>query len=73
VKLRAHWAGDPPKVGDYVMSTMRPKYAYLVTAVGELSGSDLELIVDRVSPFEVPDDAVVHSWKWDSRDKKVRA
>lgn len=88
MKLRAHWAGELPKVGDYFMSTMRPKYAYRIVAIGShaaIADCDrirlhldresywLEVEAERVSPYDVPDDAVVHAWKWDARDKKARA
>lgn len=85
MKLKAHWQGELPKVGEFFMSTQRPKYAYLITEVGKvtaiayadqvrlgLTSLDywLEVHAERVSPFEVPDDAVVHSWKWDDRSPK---
>jgi hypothetical protein len=88
VKLKAHWKGELPKVGEYFMSTQRPKYAYLVVDVGAVTAMllaeqvrlgltsehySVEIEAERVSPFDVPDDAVVHSWKWDDRSPKRRA
>ena len=44
MKLRARWTGSPPpKVGDYLMSTQRPRFAYRickVTHVDRLVGWD---------------------------------
>lgn len=79
MKLRARWVGPPPRVGDYLMSEVRPRYAYRIDCVGAASpvvGWDaaaraevrrLRLDVDRVPRFAVPGHARVHPWKWDAR------
>lgn len=77
--LRARWAGSPPRIGDYLMSAVRPRYAYRVREVihrdrrvtwdpvTKAEQHRLELAVDRLAASDVPRDARVHAWKWDKR------
>lgn len=82
MKLRARWLGPPPKVGDYLMSEVRPRYAYRVERL-RLAFPDvgwdaeekaeerlLQIEVDRVEASAVPKHARVHPWKWDKREAK---
>lgn len=72
-RLRARWEGDPPKVGEYLRSSVRPVYAYVIRGVRErrayklATARSLELVVDRVAADDVPADAIVHPWRWDPR------
>lgn len=82
MKLRARWAGPPPRSGDYLMSEVRPRYAYRVEQVVASSpnvGWDpianaevraLQIVVDRVATTAVPRNARLHRWKWDRRQAK---
>lgn len=74
MKLRAKWTGQPPCIGEYLMSQHRPRFAYRIAAIttGD-SESKLEFEVDKVKLHSVPDDAVVHPWKWDPRTKTTTA
>ena len=83
MKLRARWIGPPPRVGDYLISEVRPRYAYRVEQVTRVTsnvGWDqgakaefrlLRIDADRVATTAVPQHARIHSWKWDRRE--VRA
>lgn len=77
--LRARWVGPPPRIGDYLMSASRPRYAYLVEQVIDASSHvhwdptakaevrRLQIVVDRVAKDRVPPHARIHPWKWDKR------
>lgn len=79
VKLRARWTGPVPRVGDYLASPTRPRYAYCIrgiTRVDPLVRWDparkveqrrLAIEVDRVPIAELPAAARVHDWHWDKR------
>lgn len=85
MKLRARWIGPPPRAGDYLMSEIRPRYAYrverVVKAFPEVTWDRvakaevhlLDVFVDRVGVSAVPEHARVHPWKWDKREAKFRA
>lgn len=74
VKVRASWNGPSPKVGDVLMSAVRPRGAYLITEVRAASGRyDLRLEVRRIGVDEVPPDAAIHPWRWDRRGRKAVA
>lgn len=78
-KLRACWIGHPPRVGDYLMSALRPRYAYRVGRVTNASSevhwdpvAKMEvrrLLIEaaRVAPAGVPKHARIYPWKWDTR------
>jgi len=82
MKLRARWAGPAPKVGDYLMSEVRPRHAYRVGEVINVSSKVrwdaekktevrlLQIVVDRVATTAVPRGARIHAWKWDRRAAK---
>jgi hypothetical protein len=77
--LRARWIGPPPRVGEYLMSEVRPRYAYRVTWVTNASSlvrwdpaakaevRNLQIVVDRRSASRVPKIARIHPWTWDRR------
>ena len=79
MKLRARWIGPPPRTGDYLMSEVRPRYAYRVERVTNASARVcwdeaakaevrvLRLDVARVARIVVPPHARIHPWKWDRR------
>ena len=75
--LRARWQGRLPEIGEYLMSSTRPKFAYRITGVEELrylphhvpGYQRLKLAVDRISAPDVPAGGVVWDWKWDARKK----
>ena len=79
MKLRARWSGPPPRVGDYLASPMKPRFAYRVRGarcVDPLVRWDpaqkkelrrLAIEVDRVPIAELPAAARVHDWRWDKR------
>jgi len=79
VKLRARWIGPPPRAGDYLMSAVRPRYAYRVEQVIASSPSvtwdpiakaevrRLQIVADRVATTVVPKHVRIHPWKWDRR------
>jgi hypothetical protein len=80
--LRARWLGAPPKVGDYLMSQTRPRFAYRVERVTrafpnvgwakkeQMEERLLQLDVDRIDASAVPEHARIHPWKWDKREAK---
>lgn len=78
MKLRAKWSCAPPNVGDYLMSTQRPRFAYRIEGceVGKQPISNvmpertLTITASRVKASAVPEGAV-HAWKWDSRGPKA--
>lgn len=77
--LRARWLGPPPRPGDYLMSPVRPRYAYRVEAIHQTSRRvlwdpwakkeqrKLSIAVERVAIGDVPKNARVHAWRWDKR------
>jgi hypothetical protein len=79
VKLRARWLGPVPRVGDYLASTTRPRFAYCirgVRCVDSLVRWDpaqkkelrrLAIEVDRVPIAELPPSVRVYDWRWDKR------
>ena len=86
MKLRARWTGAPPRIGDYLMSPTRPRYAYRVCAIDaaadravrwdpelKLEVRRLTITVDRLSARDVPRDARIHPWRWDKREPRRRA
>lgn len=78
-KLHVRWIGHPPRVGDYLRTVVRPRYAYRVEQVINLSSKvywdsvvkaeawQLQIGVARVLQEVVPRHARVHPWKWDKR------
>jgi len=82
VKLRARWTGPVPRVGDYLMSRTRPRFAYRVRAVDPTSPNvtwdpaqkaevrRLAIEVDRVDRAAVTAASRVHAWRWDKRNGK---
>lgn len=82
-KLRARWIGSPPRTGDYLMSTHRPRYAYRVEQVTNVSSEvhwdpvakaevrRLLIEVTRVARGAVPGHVRIHPWKWDKRTVRV--
>lgn len=79
MKLRARWTGPAPRVGDYLASTVRPRYAYRVRGVAQpdprvrwdaaqkTEVRRLAIEVDRVPFAAVETSARVHPWRWDKR------
>ena len=79
MKLRARWLGSPPRVGDYLASAVRPRFAYLVRALecpdskvrwdaeSKTEMRRLAIEVDRVPIGDLPSTALVHDWRWDKR------
>ena len=77
--LRARWIGPPPRIGDYLMSEVRPRHAYRVTRVTQSSSKvrwdaaskaevrQLTFVVDRIAAPVVPRGAQVFAWRWDKR------
>jgi hypothetical protein len=84
MKLRAQWAGAVPLPGEYLMSSMRPRYAYRITSVeaklsawsrdaaDEVAPRPITLIVTRVKAADVPSSSTIHDWKWSPRDPKSK-
>lgn len=82
MKLRARWHGSPPRVGDYLASPTRPRFAYHVRGVACVDSlvrwdpvqkaelRRLAIEVDRVPIAELPAAARVHAWRWDARTSK---
>jgi hypothetical protein len=83
VHLHAKWFGEPPKPGEFLRSEKRPRHAYRIREVTprgmssdvpiDLYGEPtqrIDLQCEVVDLADVPTDAIVHPWKWDSRDKK---
>ena len=82
MKLRARWHGPLPKVGDYLMSDVRPRFAYRIgqvtnrssevrwDAAAKIEVRSLQIEADRVALSAVPEHARIHSWKWDRRERK---
>ncbi len=79
MRLRARWAGAPPKPGDYLMSSTRPRFAYRVRDVAcpdsivrwdpeqKAEVRHLAIDVERVQVNAVSTTARVHAWRWDKR------
>lgn len=75
--LRARWTGPLPRVGDYLMSQVKPRAAYRIVRepasdVAALMRADgvvhLRLVVEKVD-LPLPSGATVLPWKWDQRGK----
>lgn len=79
MKLRARWSGPPPRVGDYLASPTRPRFAYRVRDVRNVDSlvrwdptrkaelRRLAIEADRVPIARLPTAARVHPWRWDKR------
>ena len=75
--LRARWTGNLPVAGEYLMAQSRAKNAYRIVDIEQLRDlphhvpgyARLKLEVERVTPGDVPEGAVVHPWRWDARKK----
>jgi hypothetical protein len=79
VKLRARWHGLSPRVGDYLASPTRPRFAYCVRGVRCVDSlvrwdpaqkkelRRLAIEVDRIPIAKLPTAARVHDWRWDTR------
>jgi len=84
MKLRARWIGPPPRTGDYLMSQVRPRYAYRIEEVSQKTPHvrwdatakaevrQLQIVADRVAASAVPKTARIHPWKWDKRETRAR-
>ena len=84
MKLHARWSGPPPRVGDYLASPTRPRFAYRVRGVRRVDPlvrwdparkaelHRLAIEVDRVPIAELPTAARVHDWRWDKRARVSR-
>lgn len=84
MKLRARWLGPPPRVGDYLASPARPRFAYLVCVIEPRDAlvhwdpdkkaevRRLTIEVDRIPITKLPATARVHDWHWDKRCSKTR-
>lgn len=85
MKLRSRWAGAAPHVGDYLMSSSRPRFAYRIceaTRVDRIVRWDPDLklefqhyaIAAEREPLDtVPKDARIHPWRWDKREPRRKA
>lgn len=81
--LRARWIGPPPRVGDYLVSQVRPRHAYRVARVTNASSlvrwdptakaevRNLQIVVVRRSVADVPKRARIHPWTWDRRESRA--
>lgn len=81
MKLRARWTGPLPRVGDYLMSQVRPRHAYQIEMIDVPDHSvrwdqaakaevwRITFDVRRVEVTKVPKSARVHPWRWDRRDR----
>jgi hypothetical protein len=83
MKLRARWTGGfEPHVGDYLMSEIRPRFAYKICEVSRVDKivswdpvlktefQRLEIAAERVALDAVPKTARVHPWRWDKREAR---
>ena len=80
--LRARWVGPLPRVGSYLMSETRPRFAYLIKeatltsravtwdAAAKAEVHRLKIVVDRIAADALPDGAFVWSWRWDRRSAR---
>lgn len=64
VVLRAHWTGDEPRPGDYMVSDGRDKRAYKIisTRTARSLRYPLRLVCQRVTFAQIPIDALIHGW-----------
>jgi hypothetical protein len=79
VNLQASWRGEPPVPGDYLMSPVRPRFAFRIIEIlkrktngrgdGDVSWYDIS--AERVGASTVPKTARVHGWKWNPRKSKT--
>ncbi len=69
-QLRMRWAGDPPRLGHFLTSP-KGRTAYEIAAIndrGERDGYRLLLLTCcRWEPGEVPEGAIIHTFRWDKR------
>jgi hypothetical protein len=83
MKLRARWTGSPlPSVGDYLMSAMRPRFAYRICEVARIDRivcwdpvlktefQYYTIAAERKLLGDVPENARVHPWRWDKREPR---
>ena len=74
MKLRARWRGPSPRIGDYLASPTRPRFAYRVREVHNVDSRvcwdpeqkterRLAIEVDRVPIAKLPTSARVHDWR----------
>lgn len=76
VEITATWAGESPKIGDFLMgSGPATKYGYKVIDIHERKTKDkiaqkvLEIGALRVPVKEVPTGATIHPFKWNPRER----
>jgi len=81
MRLRARWTGPLPRVGDYLMSQVRPRHAYQIEVIGvpdravrwdPVAKAEVRRVafdVRRVEVARVPRSAIVHPWRWDRRER----
>ncbi len=68
--MRVRWEGEPPRVGHF-LKTQKGRNAYEIASVRETGGEyNLRLKVNRWAASDVPGEATVHFFKWDSRKKR---
>ena len=80
MKLRARWIGPAPRVGDYLMSGRRPRFAYRISRVrptlpnvcwdpaAKAEVHFLQFVVAKIAVTAVPRNVRIHSWRWDRRE-----
>ncbi len=79
-ELRAKWHGPPPAIGDYLMSSRRPRNAYRILHIQTTGHDAVDLFGDGpigykfevviIKACDVPEGATVHAWNWDRRDRR---
>lgn len=71
VSMQARWHGEPPKVGEYLRSNgPGTRYAYRIASIVRLGQLNMYVIeAHRIETSAVPLNAMIHVWKWDSRDR----
>lgn len=84
MKLSARWIGPLPRIGDYLMSEVKPRFAYRIERViaaspnvrwdpvAKAEARRLQIVADRVAAIAVPRHARIHPWKWDRREARSR-
>lgn len=84
MKLRARWIGPPPRTGDYLMSELRPRFAYRIDQVDNATAlvhwdpaakaetRRLRISATRIPKDRVPPHARIHAWKWDRRESRSK-
>lgn len=79
-KLRFHWYGRPPKVGEYLRSeSPRARTAYLIVATNWKWNANRQrwvgpVTVERLSVALLPEEDAprVHAFRWTERKRKHR-